>query len=850
MFITIECSSCHSFLTVRKDVPINCSCQKCGSHIGIISGSKDIFAFFQCSKCEKKFTLPIGKEVNLVHSCGGSIFSLVGGGSFSTVKVKSSSLKKGFLPLQKEKKVKILIPYFEGNPLVKEAVSTWIFPEVVFGLTDPGIIPPGSGVCSQLYSQKNATKIKGVKKTKPFLGDFLKRFIKLFPNEDFYGFFNSDVILPPGRSIFSLLPSLGKKIAFFHRLDIPPGTAYSFSGGGTTVFVGKDGFVCDKETLKKIIREFPDAIIGSPTWDSALTVWSWVNLGKDNVDMRYDEIWHAEHKRNWEYSDPDSIYNASLFTMSEKERLRIDWKGEMKKARKERKSRPKIGIVQPGRIGDIIITLPIAKWYHDAGYEVHWPVASEFFPLFEYVNYVKAYSLGSTSPVEAKVILKDIPILDLSIGFGNKKLDSKWRASGLSFDRWKYREAGVPFHNKYNLVINRNFKKERELKELLGLPNRYVVTHSKGTRGSFDFDVPGSVEVEEIEGFTLFDWIGVLEGASSIACVDSCVANLVEQLGIGYGRRYFHSWGDEHLCPVIDSDWGTPEEFQKKAPDPKLSFLMIVWNGMPFVEPCLEAIYDKAYEIFIVEGAVPEAYEFATKRGGSTDGTVQAIKKFPDPKKKIKMVNSKWNSRVEMQNYFMDQVSGDYVWQIDSDEIWKEEDIDKVIDLIKNRPSVKEVRFFAKHFFKGFDYCFEDDRLYRNGGIRRIFKFEPGAVFATHNPPTLRYTDGSLSSEEVISPEESLELGVFFYHYSYIYDYKVKQKVEMYSRVPHFSDVDHEGWYENFFSKWVPEKRKELEGNGYGPWPLSSKSHTFPFDGDHPAPIQRRMRNLRSFWLR
>ena len=34
----------------------------------------------------------------------------------------------------------------------------------------------------------------------------------------------------------------------------------------------------------------------------------------------------------------------------------------------------KIGILQPGRLGDIIICLPIAKYYADQGFEVVWPM--------------------------------------------------------------------------------------------------------------------------------------------------------------------------------------------------------------------------------------------------------------------------------------------------------------------------------------------------------------------------------------------------------------------------------------------------------------------------------------------
>ena len=34
----------------------------------------------------------------------------------------------------------------------------------------------------------------------------------------------------------------------------------------------------------------------------------------------------------------------------------------------------KLGLIQSRGLGDIIIALPIAKFYHDEGYHVHWPI--------------------------------------------------------------------------------------------------------------------------------------------------------------------------------------------------------------------------------------------------------------------------------------------------------------------------------------------------------------------------------------------------------------------------------------------------------------------------------------------
>jgi len=50
--------------------------------------------------------------------------------------------------------------------------------------------------------------------------------------------------------------------------------------------------------------------------------------------------------------------------------------------------RDQVALIQMGRIGDIIATLPIAKELHDAGEEVVWLVNQRFQPLLETVDYI------------------------------------------------------------------------------------------------------------------------------------------------------------------------------------------------------------------------------------------------------------------------------------------------------------------------------------------------------------------------------------------------------------------------------------------------------------------------------
>ena len=40
----------------------------------------------------------------------------------------------------------------------------------------------------------------------------------------------------------------------------------------------------------------------------------------------------------------------------------------------------KIGLIQTQRLGDLIIALPIARWFVERGHEVYWPIRYDLLP--------------------------------------------------------------------------------------------------------------------------------------------------------------------------------------------------------------------------------------------------------------------------------------------------------------------------------------------------------------------------------------------------------------------------------------------------------------------------------------
>lgn len=275
---------------------------------------------------------------------------------------------------------------------------------------------------------------------------------------------------------------------------------------------------------------------------------------------------------------------------------------------------------------------------------------------------------------------------------------------------------------------------------------------------------------------------------------------------------------------------------------PLLSFVTIVLNGMPFIEPCLKAIYNSAHEIIIIEESVTNCLFAANPDGSSIDGTVEFIKSFPDPENKIRLIQGIWPEKCEMQNKALEYVTGDYVWLVDSDEIYKQDDIERIRQILAADPSISQINFIPDNFWKGFDHIFVSPQFFAPPHhYRRLFKFVPGAYFKTHRPPTLVWPEANKSTEQMklIDGTTTREMGIYPYHYSYVFESQVEQKIELYRRYG-WGDgwgVDLERWYREFFQRWTPENGQDLE-RLYPIWTGDPDSYSVPFTGHHPEVVE------------
>lgn len=182
-------------------------------------------------------------------------------------------------------------------------------------------------------------------------------------------------------------------------------------------------------------------------------------------------------------------------------------------------------INQPGRHGDILICLPIARWFSHA-YKVDWLCPEEYHIDFRNINYC--------TPV-LEVEKSYNKIIDMSFGIRQGTNLHQWwidtRPQWQSFVIPKYYLAGVPLSKRWCLTWERNKQREEDL--YIYIINKYGLDYTVVQERTHDFAMDIKVNndkalFEPIEDFNVFDWYKVLLNAREIHCIDSCLANFVE----------------------------------------------------------------------------------------------------------------------------------------------------------------------------------------------------------------------------------------------------------------------------------------------------------------------------------
>lgn len=276
----------------------------------------------------------------------------------------------------------------------------------------------------------------------------------------------------------------------------------------------------------------------------------------------------------------------------------------------------------------------------------------------------------------------------------------------------------------------------------------------------------------------------------------------------------------------------------------KIAIGIIIFNGDYVLNECLSSIYSSVDQILVAEGPVKfwQNQGFST----STDKTNDILHNFPDPQNKIKIYHGQYSEKNEQCNAYIKGMNSDidYIWNVDSDEIYKEEDIQKIFTLLDKYKittmGFKSLTFYGglNHYLTGFEEGAEFIR------IRKVY---PGSYWATHRPPTIAHPPNiSIWPERHMDHNQTSDFGIRMYHYSYVFPSQVKNKIWYYENA-----VIHPGqcipnYYDNIYKKWVlanDEEKLKIERQYEGVHEFTpnirGECYTNKFAGNHPTIIEQ-----------
>ena len=278
---------------------------------------------------------------------------------------------------------------------------------------------------------------------------------------------------------------------------------------------------------------------------------------------------------------------------------------------------------------------------------------------------------------------------------------------------------------------------------------------------------------------------------------------------------------------------------------PKVTFGTIVFNGEPFTRYCLRALYPFAHEIIVVEGACIPAAGVATPDGHSNDGTLETLYQFQaeeDPENKIQIITKDglWSEKDEQSQAYAQRATGDYLWQVDIDEFYDPDNVQTVLEMLRDDPEITAVSFKQITFWGGFDYLVDGWYLRRGAEIyHRLFKWGPGYRYVSHRPPTVQNSQGQdLRKLRWIDGYELERRGITLYHYSLLFPKQVEDKARYYEAGPWgvYSDGIVRWAYENFLTR----VRRPFQVHNVHMYP----SWLRRFRGQHPEQILRMKKDI------
>lgn len=248
----------------------------------------------------------------------------------------------------------------------------------------------------------------------------------------------------------------------------------------------------------------------------------------------------------------------------------------------------------------------------------------------------------------------------------------------------------------------------------------------------------------------------------------------------------------------------------------KISGFSYVRNGFTFGYPFLQSI----------QSILPICDEFVIAVGDSTDGTREAIENLGSSK--IKIVDTVWDENLrtsgkifaQQANIALKEITGDYAFHIQADEVIHENDLDAVYNHIRSMDNNLEYEGLLFDFinFYGNYYHLNNSRRQHKKEIR-VFRNHMDIYSYRDSQGVRRYP----SWEEYSKGHKGIKLKVKYikipvYHYSH-----VRNPLAMNNKARYFSSF----WHDDTYLEKKYQSQAEFDY-------YNNIDRVKPFSGKHP----------------
>lgn len=268
----------------------------------------------------------------------------------------------------------------------------------------------------------------------------------------------------------------------------------------------------------------------------------------------------------------------------------------------------------------------------------------------------------------------------------------------------------------------------------------------------------------------------------------------------------------------------------------RISFCLIAFNEIKTLRANLDHLYPHAHEIIVCEGSIALLRDSLGLPLRSNDGTCEMLADYPDPDRKLRVIQRPWRDKNEMSAAYSEFATGELIWHVDADEFFDEYSY-QAIPREFDDPALNTLIVPHIVFWKSPAWVLAAaDREVRWCRVPRVLRVSRG--MSVRHIPVRRVIAGTVDEFGMREPRDPR---INTWHYAWNDDARVRTKLTLYSTRD--AKSTRPGWIEQVWDRWSPGASRDEFPEGVHPakalrlWPQH-------YGGDHPECVKEILSSL------